>query len=751
MQKNCLLIAVLIIWFFPICEILQAQETNFEYPYYLLDSYNPDGTSWTGMDPEGHWPVPVIPEELLVGEPPAINVSGVTIPIDHWIELIFRGEIVDGPGDDIFIVELDSVGEQALLFLTDGAGREYLLGYGAVPNTNANGPVTIGFDLEGVSLPFTPRAVRILGIDLRGGSPGFDLSYVLARVRTECRNNACIPIPPDGATNVPTDLILSWSPGYSAKKHSVFFGTSPDDVGPNAIPVESPEQPQDANTYNPRGLELGKTYYWRIDEVNDSQIWTSEIWKFNVIDYLVVDDFESYNDNNDNIIHKWIISPEYSYYYLYLGKSPEPVHSSRQSLKFDYSYGDGLNTEATYYFDPPQNWASIGVKSPELYFYGQAYNDTNCQMYFVLDDGDMKKIIPYEGDVNDITKELWQPWIIDLHNIDDINLGNIESITIGFDNHEDQPSAEGYGLVYFDDIRLYGSRCLTKNRPEADLNNDCMVDFIDVEEMTHNWLVSSQGNVTAYYPGKPIAWYKFDGNVNDSAGSADGRIFGNPSFAPGVDGQALQFDGFEDNVYVSNANNIFSKISNGITIAFWANGTNSTHHTDTLFCTNFTYNEYNPTIAINLGDWEQPGRYNWDCGYPWSYDNRLSGEHRYNAEWEGRWNHWTFTKDASTGVMQIYLNGRLLDSRTGAYSSISGVTSFQIGSGWYGGYDGLIDDFRIYHFALSEPEIAYIVTNGTGILDFPLITPADLFPDNRIDFKDFAILAESWLKNQSNP
>ena len=749
MQRNWLLITIFVVWFLIAGESLPAQENDFEYPYFLIDSYNPDGSSWTGMDPNGHWPVPVKPEELLVGEPPTINVSGVTIPIDHWLEFLFGGEIVDGPGDDIFIVELDSVGEQALLFLTDGAGREYLLGFGAVPNTNEHGPLTIGFDMEGVSLPFKPHAVRILGIDLRGGSPGFDLAYVKARVQRDCRNSACIPNPPDGATNIPLDVILKWSPGFSAQKHKVFLGTSPDDTGPNAAPVDNPQQPQDANTYNPGGLEFGKTYYWRIDEVNDVHTWTGDIWKFTVTNSAVVDDFESYNEFN--IYDKWIQIPGASYYYLGLAKPPEPVHNSQRSLKFDYYYKGNFHYEATYYFDPPQNLASIGAKSLELYFYGQVYNNTNCQMYLVLDDGDTKKIVPYEGDANDITKELWQPWRIDLQNIDDINIRNIESITIGFDNIPNQLSTTGYGLVYFDDIRLYGSRCLEENKPEADFNSDCKVDFEDLEEMSDNWLVSGHGNVIVFVPGTPVAWYKFDGNVNDSTGRANGQIWGNPSFVPGVDGQALQFDGFEDTVLVPDATSIFSKINNGITITFWANGKNSTHHTDTLFCTNFEYNNYNPTIAINLGCWKQPGRYNWDCGYPWSFDNRLSGEHRYTAEWEGRWNHWAFTKDVTTGKMQIYLNGSLFDSRNESHSPISGVTSFQIGSGWYGSYDGMIDDLRIYNYALSQPEIAYLATNGTGTLDFPLINPADLFPDNHIDFKDFAILAESWLKNQSYP
>jgi len=93
------------------------------------------------MDAAGRWPIHVNPQEYLVGPPPAMNLSGVTIPVDHWIELKFPGKIVDGPGDDIVLVELDQMGEQAMIFLTDGisdgihnAGtHEYLLGLASVP------------------------------------------------------------------------------------------------------------------------------------------------------------------------------------------------------------------------------------------------------------------------------------------------------------------------------------------------------------------------------------------------------------------------------------------------------------------------------------------------------------------------------------------------------------------------------------------------------------------------------------------
>lgn len=747
MKKVCLLNSAVICLVLALGAVTLAQQTTLEYPYYLLDMYNPDDDCWKGMDIEGRWPVPVLPEQLLVGPPPS-DISGVTIPTDHWVELKFRGQFVDGPGDDIFLIEQDAVDEQVLVFITDGSGQEYLLGYALVPDIGSYGQTEIGFDIAGISLPFVPSTIRILGLDLRGGSPGFDLANVRARINTDCGCTACNPSPANDAKNVHIDTVLNFSPGCSAEKHIVYFGTALSDVDESATHVSNPPQPQDVNSFTPPALELSKTYYWRLDEVNDADTnrpWTGDIWRFATADYLVVDNFESYD--SFSIYYTW---KQFAQGYVELSKEPNPVHKCQQSMAFHYYYDNYFYSEADYQFSPAQDWALAGIKTLELFFHGQADNDINAQMYITLGDGSANALVPYNGDANDLSKETWQPWRIVLQNLN-LNLSNIEHISIGFRNRTSELIGTRVGTVLFDDIRLYPSRCLQENRPDADFNGDCAVDFQDLQDLAYNWLDRGYNIYPVTAPNAPVAWYKFDGNPNDSAGNAHGQLHGSTTYVEGIHGQAITFDGYEDSVEITADDNIFSKIRTAITISFWQYGTGSIHHTDTLFCSDYVYNVYDPAIAINLGVWKSPGKYNWDCGSPWSFDNRLSGNHRYKTEWSGRWNHWAFTKDVNSGKMQIFLNGLLYDSRTGANSPISAITSFEIGSGWYGGYDGLIDDFRIYDYALSEAEIAYAATNGTGIFDLPLLLPADLNSDNRIDFKDFAILADNWLENQLWP
>ncbi len=56
-------------------------------------------------------------------------------------------------------------------------------------------------------------------------------------------------------------------------------------------------------------VELGQTYYWKVDEVNDVEdpaVWSSEVWTFSVAESIVVDDFETYNDTNNHIYDTWL-------------------------------------------------------------------------------------------------------------------------------------------------------------------------------------------------------------------------------------------------------------------------------------------------------------------------------------------------------------------------------------------------------------------------------------------------------------
>jgi len=764
MKKGYLLTLAVIYLAFTFNAAILAGEA-FEYPCYLVDAYDADDSCWTGMDIHGNYggPTMVVPEQWLVG-PPLSDKSGVTLPPDHWVEVQFRGPIVDGPGDDIKLIELGPVREQALIFLTDGAEQERLIGIATSGPTSSGvgvDPTHISFDISGIDLPFEPRAIRILGLDNGGEAPGFDIGSIQARICTDCNEIACNPIPVNSAKNVPINTILSWSTGQSAEKHIVHFSNDLSAVESGASIVSEPPQPQDANTFDPGNLELDTTYYWRIDEVNDQNVWPGEIWSFTTTDHLVVDDFEAYNDvdppdpNSNRIYDTWKSTNNVSLSTKHANKCSKKSMAIKLLDYHTWKYTE--NVVRT--FTPPQDWTATGAKALELFFSDITQNSyTSINIYIALNDGNNEAFATYPIDSNNITKYLWYLWRIDLQEFQDIDLSNIESMEIGFYSDTNNPSLDLNDEFLFDDIRLYSSRCLEENIIDADLNRDCLVDFYDLEEMTSNWLETGYNVYPVAEPNAPVAWYEFDDNLDDSAGieDADGRwkTKDTPTYTQGVYGKAISFDGDEEAVEIVRAIFLFQNITTGITIAFWQSGEDP-NHTDTICCSNYFYGYEDPSISINLGCWRRPGKYHWACGSPWSFENKLSGKHRYPVEWLDRWNHWAFTKDAIAGTMKIYLNGVLYDSRTGAFSPISGINSlinsFVIGNGWYGGYDGLLDDFRIYDYALTQPEIVHVATNGTGIFDQRLLTPADLDSNKKIDFTDFALLAEYWLDNQIWP
>ena len=156
-----------------------APEPGFQYPSALVGAHDADNSGWEGTSTKEKFASPKLPQELLVGPPPPGAVS-VTLPPGHWVELRFPHPIVDGPGPDIILAELDAAGEQAEVYITDAAGNEHFLGLASSIDPPRAGRTT--FDIAGLSLPFTPCAVRIVGMDLKGDMPGFDLISVRARI-----------------------------------------------------------------------------------------------------------------------------------------------------------------------------------------------------------------------------------------------------------------------------------------------------------------------------------------------------------------------------------------------------------------------------------------------------------------------------------------------------------------------------------------------------------------------------------------
>jgi hypothetical protein len=94
------------------------------------------------------------------------------------------------------------------------------------------------------------------------------------------------PSPADAETDVALDKQLSWVAEDATASHDVYFGTSYDEVAaasttdPRGVLVS---EGQDETTFDPGPLEIGQTYYWRIDEVGgdlSGDLVTGYVWSF---------------------------------------------------------------------------------------------------------------------------------------------------------------------------------------------------------------------------------------------------------------------------------------------------------------------------------------------------------------------------------------------------------------------------------------------------------------------------------------
>jgi hypothetical protein len=202
--------------------------------------------------------------------------------------------------------------------------------------------------------------------------------------------------PTNGAAGVTQMPVLGWKPGLQAVSHEVYFGTdeetvrnatktSPEYKGTKALGDES---------YDPGKLAWETTYYWRIDEVNaanSASPWIGNVWSFTTADFLIIDDFESYDAGENQIWYSWQDGLGYGV----LGSGPyfggngtgsavgddttatyteqNIVHGGSQSMPYWYDnnkQGYSYYSEAEKKLTEARDWTEEGVTELSLWFRG---------------------------------------------------------------------------------------------------------------------------------------------------------------------------------------------------------------------------------------------------------------------------------------------------------------------------------------------------------------------------------------------
>ncbi|MCP4609634.1 MAG: LamG domain-containing protein [Planctomycetes bacterium] len=192
------------------------------------------------------------------------------------------------------------------------------------------------------------------------------------------------PEPANGAVIEGTWVSLNWSPGDFALSHDVYIGDNFDAVNDGA---EGTFQGNQTETFIavgfpgfafPDGLTPGTTYYWRIDEVNDTEPnspWKGDIWSF-------------------------MVPPKTAYF-------PEPAggaESVSQDVNLRWTPGSGAKLHTVYFgdnFDDVNN-AAVGLPQGTA-----SYNPGSLELaktyYWRIDEFD--GIETYKGNVWSFTTE----------------------------------------------------------------------------------------------------------------------------------------------------------------------------------------------------------------------------------------------------------------------------------------------------------------------------------------------------------
>ena len=276
------------------------------------------------------------------------------------------------------------------------------------------------------------------------------------------------PQPANGAVDVAMATTLSWTSADNAASHQVYLGPdkqavrnadtgSPEYTGPKALGAES---------HDPGLLEPDATYYWRVDEVYDGNPLKGPVWSFTAGDYLLVDDFESYTDNDadgEAIWQHWIdgfgvadngaqvgyLMPPYA--------EPTIVHGGSQSMPLLYVNEGGVqNSEAALTLTAPRDWTTAGVGQLSLWFQGDSANAVE-PLYVAISNTAGTPAVVAHDDPSAATATVWMEWRIPLQAFADqgINLTNVDKIAVGLGSRAGMASAGGSGTIYVDDIRLY--------------------------------------------------------------------------------------------------------------------------------------------------------------------------------------------------------------------------------------------------------------------------------------------------------
>ena len=502
------------------------------------------------------------------------------------------------------------------------------------------------------------------------------------------------PRPADGAVEVAPDTKLIWNPGIIDQEtnerydeHHIYLGTVFEDVNTAAEPTAI----LDVNEYTPT-LDYDTTYYWRVDESSDADPQSpikGNTWSFTTANYIVLEDFESYTDQDpDTIYLTWIDGwgdptngstsgypdPDFIAGGHYV--ETDIVHGGKQSLPLFYDNTSSGLSEATKTLTELKDWTVDDVITLTLFYYGDAGNST--ELMFV---GVSGTAVVYNEDPRATLNNEWTQWDIPMQKFADqgVDLASVSSISLGLGDKAN-PVPGGEGHVFFDDIRL--------SRFEA---------------------IEYEPEIESVNPGTTNLrlYYAFENNAQDTSGRGlNAAISGNPTYVNSATGfgMAINLDG-EGDFLTLPVGTLVSTLEES-SFAIWVNWAASGSSWQRIF-------DFGSGEDINMFLTTDTG----SSIFRFAITNSgNTAEDRTNSSKEltNGWHHIAVTIDPATSTHTLYLDGKVEGQNTSAAlkpSDLGVTTQNWIGLSQYASdpyYIGAIDEFRIYNKVLTRAEVLYL-------------------------------------------
>jgi len=552
----------------------------------------------------------------------------------------------------------------------------------------------------------------------------------LSQANLTAKARATKPRPADGAVfGLTPELQLKWKPGVNAKSHKVYFGTEADELS-SLADVKTPSDVE----LPP--LKEGATYYWRVDEIwADGSVVTGDIWSFTIgelVGWWKFDEgsgttaYDSSGKGNhgqligdtqwvaDGLIGGALYFNDFSDTACRVEIPTEGMSASAGTIALRDSHNRKmgmapLDAETWYHIALTWNGDTYVVYLDGQKLSTGAYtglSTLNTYANIGNDGGELNEA--FDGTIDDVRiynyalspdeiETIYRVKAVKPRPVDKAVVGSATKVELSWTPGIDAASHKVLFGTEPDELALLAEATSPTYAGLPALEKDTTY-YWRVDEVQANGTVVSGGIWSFTTSGRLLGWWELDeasgGIAQDSSGNEhSGTLHGDPSWQPagGKVGGALKFDGDGDYVEISDEPDF--DLTGQITVAAWIKAR--------------AFDKGRQAIVTKGGSaWRLHRNLKTDnIRFNITYGYVPSAVGKVNVN-DGQWHHVAGAYDGAK--VYLYVDG-VLDNSAKASGSIEtndqpvciGENAEQTGRYW----NGLIDDVRIYNYALSHDEI----------------------------------------------